>query len=269
MKNELVSESKNLVLKRICIGDLDDIFELWNKEYVFEYQPFSPVKTKKEARAIITSMIAHMCNSPNKIFIIRELNSNKLLGQISYKVSSFQAEIGISLTESAIGKGISDEALRLVEKDIADKCLADSCIVNMNPRNANCYKLFSRNGYCIAVNEENNKKMTKTLEIVSSPREIVKILKSMSDLGIDYMLDNKFKSTNNGKPMTMIKVFIDKIIFELIFTFHERNTVNLNIFKKTTSGAKLGSTSVKGDLRSIISGLKLLLESEKKRYGTL
>ena len=269
MKEKLLSESKNIGLKRIGVSDLEDLYELWNKEYIFEFQPFNTVQSMGEAKQIIINIIGKLRNTPNQVYIIRDLGTRELLGQISYTIEGFQAEIGISIAEAALGKGISDEALRLVEQEITDKCLADSCVVNMSPSNKHCYRLFNRNGYVLAMNDDENKRLIKSLNVVSTNIEVISVLKSLSNIEMDYMLDKYIERTNMGKSKAIIKVFMDKIVFECIFTFYEDNGVNLNIFKNSINGEKMDRLSVKGDIVQIMTGLKLFLESEKKKYGTL
>ena len=143
-------ETERLLLRRVVIEDVNEIFALRSDQEVMKYIPRPLVKTTEDALAHI-AMIDEKIDSNEGINWAITLKDNpKLIGLIGHyriRPEHFRAEIGYMLLPEYHGKGIISEAIQEVVKYGFDKMKLHSIEAIIDPENFASEKVLQKNGF--------------------------------------------------------------------------------------------------------------------------
>ncbi|GGG78715.1 GNAT family N-acetyltransferase [Paenibacillus radicis (ex Gao et al. 2016)] len=146
-----ILQSNVLLLKKIEDHHLDEVFEIYNNDTVFEYCGIIP----KHNKDTVKNMIGHFERDYNKqsrvkwgIFVVAE--PERLLGIIeamdfNQKVNA--VTIGYFLSEAQWGKGIATEALKILLQFLFDDVNVNRIQAEVMPANENSKKVLLKNGF--------------------------------------------------------------------------------------------------------------------------
>lgn len=146
-----IIKSDHLVLNKIEDGDLDEVYEIYSNDKVFEYCGIIP----KHNKATVQSMIGHFERDYNKrsrvkwgIFTNDE--PRKLLGIIEamdFNQKVDMVTIGYFLAESNWGKGIATEAVEMLLKFLFLDVNINRIQAEVMPMNESSKKVLLKNGF--------------------------------------------------------------------------------------------------------------------------
>ena len=143
-------ETDRLLLRRVVIDDVNEIFALRSDKEVMKYIPRPLVKTNEEALAHI-AMIDEKIDSNEGINWAITLKGNpKLIGIIGHyriKPEHFRAEIGYMLLPEYQGKGIITEAIKEVVNYGFKVMKLHSIEAIIDPENFGSEKVLQKNGF--------------------------------------------------------------------------------------------------------------------------
>ena len=143
-------ETERLLLRRVVIEDVNEIFALRSDQEVMKYIPRPLVKTTEDALAHI-AMIDEKIDSNEGINWAITLKDNpKLIGLIGHyriRPEHFRAEIGYMLLPEYHGKGIISEAIKEVVKYGFDVMKLHSIEAIIDPENFASEKVLQKNGF--------------------------------------------------------------------------------------------------------------------------
>ncbi len=145
-----VITTKGLVLRRIKIKDVKEIFFLRSDKRVLKFLDVAPAKTKKVAFEFIKKVQDAIKNSDGITWGITLKNKPELIGTIGFWRTikeHYRAEIGYILHPDFWGKGIMQEAITAVIKYGFEEMNLHSIEANVNPDNAASIKLLEKNGF--------------------------------------------------------------------------------------------------------------------------
>lgn len=135
-----IAVNNEIYLREVHSGDLKDIFELSNKDYVRQY---SLSKDK-----ILWDRHVEWFNKTLQdkltVFYIVTNKNNSFLGQVRYRLEEDNATVSISLSEKIKGKGLSKIILKLsIAKLFEEKTNVNKIIAYVSENNIASMKLFS------------------------------------------------------------------------------------------------------------------------------
>ncbi|SDF22555.1 ribosomal-protein-alanine N-acetyltransferase [Fontibacillus panacisegetis] len=146
-----IIKSDHLVLNKIEAGDLDEVYEIYSNDKVFEHCGIIP----KHNKATVQSMIGHFERDYNKrsrvkwgIFANDE--PRKLLGIIEamdFNQKVDMVTIGYFLAESNWGKGIATEAVEMLLKFLFLDVNINRIQAEVMPMNELSKKVLLKNGF--------------------------------------------------------------------------------------------------------------------------
>lgn len=110
-----ILETPRLILRRLVVEDVDEVFELRSNPETMKYIPRPLMTFKDEAIDHITMIDSKISNNEAINWAITLKGSPKLIGIIGHyriKPEHFRAEIGYILNPKHHGKGIITEAIK-------------------------------------------------------------------------------------------------------------------------------------------------------------
>ncbi|SFL75417.1 GNAT family N-acetyltransferase [Pelosinus propionicus] len=146
-----VLESKNLVLKKIEDGDLQEIYEIYSNDKVFEFCGIIP----KHNIQTISNMISHFERDYNKKSrikwgIFQKNMNNKLVGIIEamdFNQKVDMVTIGYFLAQPYWGKRIASEAVSKLIEFLFEKVNVNRIQAEVMPANEISKKVLLKNGF--------------------------------------------------------------------------------------------------------------------------
>lgn len=143
-------ETKRLFLMEFKKSDAQEIFKMRSDEKVQKYLDRDTHKSVEESEAMIDGMIKSYNNKEAINWIIRNKNTNDVIGYIGYWRMirhNVRAEIGYAMKPEFWGNGYMSEAFaKVIEFGFKEFCL-HSIEANVNPANASSIKLLEKLGF--------------------------------------------------------------------------------------------------------------------------
>ncbi|MGM1049485.1 MAG: GNAT family N-acetyltransferase [Bacillota bacterium] len=143
--------SEELILKKIDVSHLDEVYEIYNNDHVFEYCGIIP----KHNKDTVKSMIGHFERDYNKKTrvkwgIFNNQEPERLVGII--EASDFNQKvnmvtIGYFLAESDWGKGIATNAVAMLLRFLFDKVRVNRIQAEVMPPNEISKRVLLKNGF--------------------------------------------------------------------------------------------------------------------------
>lgn len=143
-------ETERLLLRRVVIEDVNEIFALRSDQKVMKYIPRPLVKTTEDALAHIALIDEKIDSNEGINWAITVKDNPKLIGIIGhYRIKSehFRAEIGYMLLPEYQGKGIISEAIKEVVKYGFEVMKLHSIEAVIDPQNFASEKVLQKNGF--------------------------------------------------------------------------------------------------------------------------
>ena len=143
-------ETERLLLRRVVIEDVNEIFALRSDQEVMKYIPRTLVKTTEDALAHIAMIDEKIDSNEGINWAITLKNNPRLIGLIGHyriRPEHFRAEIGYMLLPEYHGKGIISEAIQGVVKYGFDKMKLHSIEAIIDPENFASEKVLQKNGF--------------------------------------------------------------------------------------------------------------------------
>ncbi|GFP75507.1 GNAT family N-acetyltransferase [Clostridium fungisolvens] len=146
-----VLESVNIILKRIEETDINEVFEIYNNEKVFEFCGIIP----KNNIDTVRNMIGHFerdykKKSRVKWGIFSKNHENKLVGIIEamdFNQKVNMVTIGYFLAERYWGNGIASEATSLLSKFLFETANVNRIQAEVMPKNIASKHVLIKNGF--------------------------------------------------------------------------------------------------------------------------
>jgi len=146
-----IINGNKIILKRIDISHLDDVFRIYNNDSVFDYCGIIP----KHNIETVKNMIGHFERDYNKRSRVKWgvfLNEvpNKLVGIIEafdFNQKVNMVTIGYFLEESYWGKGIASEAVKLLTHYLFERININRIQAEVMPGNDNSKRVLIKNGF--------------------------------------------------------------------------------------------------------------------------
>ncbi|MCU9614628.1 GNAT family N-acetyltransferase [Caldibacillus lycopersici] len=144
-------ESTNLLLKKIELSNLDDVYSIFRNERVFTYCGIIPKKNIET----VSKMIGHFERDYSKKTRIKwgiflKAQSNKLIGIIEamdFNQKVNMVTIGYFLAEDYWGHGIATESVQILVKFLFEKVQVNRIQAEVMPANVNSKKVLLKNGF--------------------------------------------------------------------------------------------------------------------------
>lgn len=143
-------ETERLLLRRVVIEDVNEIFALRSDQKVMKYIPRPLVKTTEDALAHIALIDEKIDSNEGINWAITVKDNPKLIGIIGhYRIKSehFRAEIGYMLLPEYQGKGIISEAIKEVVKYGFEVMKLHSIEAVIDPQNFASERVLQKNGF--------------------------------------------------------------------------------------------------------------------------
>ena len=143
-------ESERLLLRRLNVGDVNEVIELRGNPEVMKYVPRPLIKTNEEALAHIEMIEDKIVSNIGINWAITLKGSPKMIGIIGhYKIQpeNYRSEIGYMILPQYHGKGITSEAVKIVVQYGFDNLQLHSIEAIIDPRNNASEKVLQKNGF--------------------------------------------------------------------------------------------------------------------------
>jgi [ribosomal protein S5]-alanine N-acetyltransferase len=142
--------SETITLKKIEEENLNELFDIYSNERVFEYCGIIP----KHNKDTVKKMIGHFERDYHKKSRVKwgifQNEGNKLVGimeAMEFNSKVYMVTIGYYLAESSWGKGIATESVRLLIEFLFNKVHVNRIQAEVMPPNANSKKVLLKNGF--------------------------------------------------------------------------------------------------------------------------
>ena len=145
-----IINTNRLILRKIDLGDVNEIFFLRSDERVMKYIDKTPAKSLDEAMKHINLIIDLEKNNEAVEWAITLKGDTRLIGTICFwniQKEHYRGEIGYALHPDYQGKGIMQEAVSKVLDYGFNVMKFHSVEANVNPGNAASIKLLERNKF--------------------------------------------------------------------------------------------------------------------------
>lgn len=147
--NDIPRHAARVTLRRLAATDLADFQAYRHDPVVGLYQGWTP-QPDEAALAFITEMAAAPLLAPGAWVQlgVADRATDRLLGDVGLHLSADggEAEVGITLSAGAQGRGLATEALRAAIALIFERTAARRVIGNVDTRNAPSIRLLERVG---------------------------------------------------------------------------------------------------------------------------
>ncbi|MFV8327424.1 GNAT family N-acetyltransferase [Flavobacterium sp. ZS1P14] len=143
-------ETERLVLRRIDVNDVNEIFTLRSNPETMKYIPRPLVKTTEDALDHIAMIDAKIENNEGINWGITLKDNPKLIGIIGHyriKPENYRAEIGYMLLPEFNGKGIMPEAVKEVVNYGFTVMQLHSIEAILDPENFGSEKVLQKSGF--------------------------------------------------------------------------------------------------------------------------
>ncbi|GAA0133464.1 GNAT family N-acetyltransferase [Paenibacillus sp. YSY-4.3] len=144
-------ESRDLIMKKIELGHLDEVYSIYSNDNVFEYCGIIP----KHNKETVKSMIGHFERDFTKRTrikwgIFQRQDEDRLVGilevfDFNQKVN--MVTIGYFLSESHWGQGIASQAVQAVVKFLFENAHVNRIQAEVMPSNDSSKKVLLKNGF--------------------------------------------------------------------------------------------------------------------------
>lgn len=145
-----ILETERIILRRVNINDVNEIFTLRSNPETMKYIPRPLVKTTEDALEHIAMIDAKIENNEGINWAITLKDDPKLIGIIGHyriKPENYRAEIGYMLLPEFNGKGIMSEAVKEVVKYGFNVMKLHSIEAIIDPENFGSEKVLQKNGF--------------------------------------------------------------------------------------------------------------------------
>ncbi len=145
-----VLNTKRLLLRKVEMTDVNEIFLLRSDPVVMKYLDRPPAKNLEDAKIFLKSISDLEKNNEAVTWAITIKENPKLIGTICYwniKKEHYRAEVGYVLLPGFHGKGIMQEALTEILGYGFNIMKLHSVEANVNPMNEASIKLLERNKF--------------------------------------------------------------------------------------------------------------------------
>ena len=144
--------TERLKLRRMRVGDCNEIFFLRSDERVLKYIGIQKAETVDDARKYIEMINSGIDNNESIMWAMSLKNSDKLIGTIcfwNFSPDKSKAEIGYVLHPDFQGNGFMQEAVvKVIEYGF--KTMRLNCIdADVDPNNSRSIKVSERNGFTL------------------------------------------------------------------------------------------------------------------------
>lgn len=144
-------KSDGFILKKIEVHHLDEVFEIYNNDNVFEYCGIIP----KHNKDTVKNMIGHFERDYNKRSRVKwgifyNSQPDRLLGiieAVDFNQKVNVVTIGYFLTESHWGKGIATEAVKILLEYLFKDVNVNRIQAEVMPLNETSKKVLLKNGF--------------------------------------------------------------------------------------------------------------------------
>lgn len=145
-----ILETERILLRRVDINDVNEIFTLRSNPETMKYIPRPLVKTTEDALEHIAMIDAKIENNEGINWAITLKDDAKLIGIIGHyriKPENYRAEIGYMLLPEFNGKGIMSEAVKEVINYGFNVMKLHSIEAIIDPENFGSEKVLQKNGF--------------------------------------------------------------------------------------------------------------------------
>ncbi|MGE5806365.1 MAG: GNAT family N-acetyltransferase [Ignavibacteria bacterium] len=142
--------AERLLLKKVEMSDVNEIFYLRSNEKVMKYIDRPPAKSLEEAAEFIKKITELEANNEAVTWAITIKENPKLIGTICYwniQKEHYRAEVGYVLHPDYWGKGIMQEAFTKILNYGFKVMDLHSIEANVNPNNKASIRLLERNNF--------------------------------------------------------------------------------------------------------------------------
>ena len=140
--------SKRLILRPLRPGDAPALATYRNDPAVARYQSWELPYTVQDARQLIAEMIGRAPVDEGWVQIGLESRAEGvLLGDVALNTSGRQAEIGVTLTATAQGRGYAAEALQALISHAFGTLKLEQVRAEIDPRNVAALRLLLTLGF--------------------------------------------------------------------------------------------------------------------------
>lgn len=135
----IMTKRDEMYLRNANEGDLKDVFELSNKDYVRQYS----INKNKILWEDHVKWFNNVLKDKNIVFYVVTDENNSFLGQIRYKLEKDNAIVSISLSDNLRGKGLSKMILnQSIEKLLKENSNIDKILAYVSESNTASMKIF-------------------------------------------------------------------------------------------------------------------------------
>lgn len=145
-----VIETSRLVLRPVQEDDLEDFFEVFSDPVTVEYFAQEPLKTRKEAQALLDEKLQANQHDTKYYLAICLADSGKMIGQFTlFNLSerNRRAEVGYILNRNFWRQGYASEALAAMIEHCFNKTNLARLEADADPENEGSLKLLERHGF--------------------------------------------------------------------------------------------------------------------------
>lgn len=142
--------TERLILRRISVEDDKEIFFLRSDKEMLQFLDRDPAQSIDEARQWINTINEGIDSNQYIAWAVALKNDQKLIGTITFwniQKEHHRAEIGYALHTQFQGRGLMQEAMKVVLDYGFNTLKIHSVEANVNPGNAASIKLLERNGF--------------------------------------------------------------------------------------------------------------------------
>ncbi len=143
-------ETERLLLRRVDVNDVKEIFDLRSNPETMKYIPRPLVKTTEDALEHIATIDEKIENNEGINWAITLKGNSKLIGVIGHyriKPENYRAEIGYMLLPEFHGKGIISEAVKEAVNYGFKTMKLHSIEAIIDPDNQGSEKVLEKNGF--------------------------------------------------------------------------------------------------------------------------
>jgi ribosomal-protein-alanine N-acetyltransferase len=143
-------ETERLLLRRVDVNDVNEIFALRSNPETMKYVPRPLVKTTEDALEHIAMIDAKIENNEGINWAITLKGNPKLIGFLGHyriKPEHYRSEIGYMVLPEYNGKGIISEAVKEIISYGFDVMKLHSIEAIIDPENFGSEKVLQKNGF--------------------------------------------------------------------------------------------------------------------------
>ena len=141
-------KTERLILRPLCPGDAPMLSAYRSDPAVARYQGWELPYTIQDAQQLIAEMAGRVPGDEGWVQIgLESLAESVLLGDVALNTSGRQAEIGVTLTLAAQGRGYAAEALRVLISHAFGSLKLEQVRAEIDPRNVAVERLLLTRGF--------------------------------------------------------------------------------------------------------------------------